>query len=727
MREIVSSFRPSVDTLCRLFWPDLSALSLLRSSLILLSLWYVTCGTSSYFLTLVSLLLTLHLSSMLLSKHSGLTSLSLDQLLDTWTYPQEKLRNFFVIRDFKPFPENINYSVISRPTYLLLDNVIGEFVLGWHADMTRSKNFPRLVRMELVAMIHQVYYRCGLVNKYSVVQHLMEVFLVRLQEVVNSTSSTLTQIVHPAALSSQAQDSYVRAVCDLLMRISLSKANYECEALRPVLREIISSQLLNVLMEKFSDPEYLYELIVDLVEDEDEEEFAGISDDDKEFLRCKPLEKKCFEIISDEPETDDTSTTIQFASLDCSPGERKNKFRIPKVRLFGEGITRFAVYVIEYSDQLWLTNSPEQSEIAIHLVGRRFKEFAALHERLLKDKSTRALAKKVNFPSKEPLSSFPFNRLDREFLSSRRDLFTQYLNEICQSETVLQSEDIKEFLGFKRDEITVFRAKTSSFIESKLGQNITKLLRNFSRSLSISDSRAESPDDSLLDISSEMYASYKESARKTKRLTALSQDHAKFLKAPPDADIHDTLEKYIREKMESGDKEPCVKTPTQYYKRENNCVSIRDSSFASTLLYSIQLAFSQSNTILGTYGLAQALTTVLKIPINRYFINKINILTSENYWFVHLTKLNQILFGVKLETKTKPKPGITKDEFVKRILLKVGRKTVTGAFGTERALQIVAESLADQQVNKAMLFLIVDHFLAMFVPELEHELKPLYR
>ena len=48
-------------------------------------------------------------------------------------------------------------------------------------------------------------------------------------------------------------------------------------------------------------------------------------------------------------------------------------------------------------------------------------------------------------------------------------------------------------------------------------------------------------------------------------------------------------------------------------------------------------------------------------------------------------------------------------------------------FGTEQALVNIAQSLADKSVNKAMLFLIVDNFLAMFVPELEFELKSLYR
>ena len=717
-----------MDNLYALCRPELSTLYVVRCSLTLVSLWYVTYGTSSYLLILFSIICTLYLASTLLSKHSLLTSLKIDHYLERWTYPQDSLRDFFVIKDFKPFPDNLNYSVISRPIYILLDNVIDKFVLSWHSDITKSKTFPRLVRLELVEAIHHIYYRCGLVNKYDVIQHLMKVYLVRVQEVVDSTPTSLTQIKHTAALCEQSQDQYVRAICDLLMHISLSKVNYECEALRAVLREILSSKVLNPLVEMFSDPSVLYKLIVELVEDEDEE-FSGISDDDKEFLKSKSHVKKYFEIISDEPEADDTSTTIQFSSLDCSPGERSNKFRIPKVRLFGVGITRFAVYVIEYSDKLWNSDltSGEQSEISIHLVGRRFKEFAALHDRLLKDKTTRPFAKKVNFPSKEPLSSFPFNRLDREFLSSRRDLFTQYLNEICQNEEVLQSEDIKEFLGYNRREITVFKAKSSSFIESKIGQNITKILRSFSRTLSLSDPRADSEacDDSLLDISSEMYASYKESVRKTKKLTALSHDHAKFLKAPPSADISDTLDKYIREKMESGEKVPSVATPSRYYNPDNTCVSIRDSDFASTLLHTVQLAFSKSDTILGTYGLAQVLTTVLRLPINRCFINKINILTSENYWFVYLTKLNQIIFEIESDQETED--VVEKEEFVRRIKDKLGRERLLSVFGTEQALVNIAQSLADKSVNKAMLFLIVDNFLAMFVPELEFELKSLYR
>ena len=708
-----------MDNVQRLFQPKLSFPFIVRCSSVLISLWYLLWCSSSFILASILIICVLYLANLLISRHSLVTSLSIDAALESFTYPQNLLRNFFVIRDFKSFPENINYSVISRPVYVLLDNIIEKFVCSWHSDITKSKNFPRLVRLELVNVINLAYYRCGLLNKYDAVQYIMDLYLVRLEEVSSETCPAFSQIQHNATQSQQSQDQYIRALCDLLLRVLMSKVNYECEALRAVLREILSTQMLNRLVEEFSEPAFFYECIVDLVETmDDDEEFSSISDDDKEFLKSKYADKKCYEIISDELEEDDEATTIQFASVDHSPGERSNKFRIPKVRLFGEGISRFAVYVIEYSDNLWSPVTDE--EITIRLVGRRFKEFAALHERLLKDKTTKSIAKKVNFPSKEPLSSFPFNRLDKEFLTSRRDLFSQYLNEVCQHPEVFGGDDIKEFLGHDQDELTVFKTKSSNFIESKIGQNITKLFRSFSRRVSMSDSR-NTDDHNLLDIDTEMYASYKDGIRKTKKLTALSRDHAKFLKSPPNSDINDVLDKFIREKMESGEKGPLVPIPEKYNIPENRCVSIRDSKFCSTLLHTVQMAFSQSDTIIGTYGLAAALSTALRLPLNRYFINKINLLSSENYVFVYLTKLNQVLF----EKEDEEKEDMEKDEFVSRIKDELPK--FLSLFNHERALQLVADSLADKSVNKTMLFLIVDVLLAMFVPELEHELKSLYR
>jgi hypothetical protein len=102
------------------------------------------------------------------------------------------------------------------------------------------------------------------------------------------------------------------------------------------------------------------------------------------------------------------------------------------------------------------------------------------------------------------------------------------------------------------------------------------------------------------------------------------------------------------------------------------------------------------------------------------------VLTSENYWFVYLTKLNQILFEVG-PAQESSEENVGKDEFVQRIIKKLGSERVSRTFGTEQALLNIAQSLQDKNVNKAMLFLIVDNFLAMFVPELEFELKPLYR
>ena len=92
---------------------------------------------------------------------------------------------------------------------------------------------------------------------------------------------------------------------------------------------------------------------------------------------------------------------------------------------------------------------------------------------------------------------------------------------------------------------------------------------------------------------------------------------------------------------------------------------------------------------------------------------------------MYLTKLNQLLF--ELEPEGGSEDVVGKEEFVRRIKEKVGRERLLSMFGTEQALLNIADSLADQAVNKAMVFLIVDHFLGMFVPELEFELKSLYR
>lgn len=107
-----------------LLTPKLTPLFLVRATSILISLWYCIQGTSSYALLILVTVTTIILSNILLSRNSTQTALFIDSYLNTWTYPQELLRNLFVIRDFRPFPENLNYSVVSRPIYLLLDNVV---------------------------------------------------------------------------------------------------------------------------------------------------------------------------------------------------------------------------------------------------------------------------------------------------------------------------------------------------------------------------------------------------------------------------------------------------------------------------------------------------------------------------------------------------------------------------------------------------------------------------
>ena len=183
-RQCLDRSTAMLEHLVRLCSPHLTLFFLSRLACAAVSLWLLLSG--SYLLSWGCLLGTVYLTRSLLSSgpRSLRSSLLLDATFESWTYPQGALRSFFVVRDFKVFPDNINYSVISRPIYILLDNMIERFILVWHSEITRSKSFPRKVRFELVSAIHQGYYRCGLINKYHFIQYLLDVYLVRLQEVV---------------------------------------------------------------------------------------------------------------------------------------------------------------------------------------------------------------------------------------------------------------------------------------------------------------------------------------------------------------------------------------------------------------------------------------------------------------------------------------------------------------------------------------------------------------
>ena len=65
--------------------------------------------------------------------------------------------------------------------------------------------YYRLIRSELVAITHRLYNRLGFVNKYNLLQYIMDLYLVLIQETTSKSSFLFTQLQHYATQTPQIE------------------------------------------------------------------------------------------------------------------------------------------------------------------------------------------------------------------------------------------------------------------------------------------------------------------------------------------------------------------------------------------------------------------------------------------------------------------------------------------------------------------------------------------
>ena len=86
---------------------------------------------------------------------------------------------------------------------------------------------------------------------------------------------------------------------------------------------------------------------------------------------------------------------------------------------------------------------------------------------------------------------------------------------------------------------------------------------------------------------------------------------------------------------------------------------------------------------------------------------------------MYLTNLNRLLFEAPSSSSD---VNISKEEFITQLngLLDV---RLSFAFNTEKVLLHIADSFSDQQRNKTIIFMVIDNFLSMYIPELSDALS----
>ena len=115
----------------------------LRLTCVLIVMWYLYSQQYSYLLVTLSALGGLIFSHLMLFTDRSWIHTGSDKVLQYCFNQYRILRLFFAITKVRQFPCSIKYSIISRPMFILVDNIIAEFVLSWHTDITLDKTFPK--------------------------------------------------------------------------------------------------------------------------------------------------------------------------------------------------------------------------------------------------------------------------------------------------------------------------------------------------------------------------------------------------------------------------------------------------------------------------------------------------------------------------------------------------------------------------------------------------------
>ncbi|XP_070534260.1 sorting nexin-19-like [Ptychodera flava] len=393
----------------------------------------------------------------------------------------------------------------------------------------------------------------------------------------------------------------------------------------------------------------------------------------------------------------------------------------------------YTLYVVKYST----VNSEDQTELEVHEVKRRYREFLNLHSRLEDNAQLKKHLKDLKEPNR--LFTLPVGNMNKDYVEHRRHFLEVYLQGLLSKQDIHRSIELKEFLAYGSDPHIAYVKKAPNMVPrfdkmfvrgvSGIFDTIKTALPNVSGSESQEQSKAEE------DLSMNDALEAEQEATNSRMFA--------FPEVMYHSPVESMMEMYQNEidYMSDGwhtwqlsrdqvDSAPKVLGP----RPQGDGCDINDATKEQGLSTSeIQLATLTQHLLCETFQncendwlvtdqIQQILTVVTGKMFNSWLTLKIGELTTPEKWAYYLFKLREAVWEKKTTTpRTETEKRQTKkhaheclvDFFPTLLRTSVGEEEYRGA------LFDAMESLQYPRLNRHFIYVMLDIALEMVAPEIK--------
>ncbi|CAN9510985.1 unnamed protein product [Ophioblennius macclurei] len=434
----------------------------------------------------------------------------------------------------------------------------------------------------------------------------------------------------------------------------------------------------------------------------------------------------------------------------------------------GTGSHPYTLYTIKYETAMGCENpgivqpSSEEAEallagcenpssiqpVAYHMVNRRYSEFLNLQTRLEEKTELRKLIKGVKGP-KKMFPDMPFGNMDSDRIEARKGLLETFLKHLCTIGEIANSEEMQEFLALNTDARIAFVKKP--FIVSRIDKFVVNAIVDTLKT-AFPRSEPQSPTEDEGEVDGAKLSLDKKSKSRlkfpSKSITVMNGSDMR----PPvlfNWDQTNTVFKgaslkdlqvfiyqqealSVRTEVES-EGSPVLREVRGFLcgdKREKKTAEHgSETPLAEVALNIVYLLMKDQWRWLCTDNVQKAIRMLFGTYVNRWLEVSVANLTSLKSWVVYLRVIQEAVWpGGSLPTLPRPDRSQQQKDDAKeqalRCLMRLLPGLVSDMLGSDKyelSWQLALDSFQDPQINRHLVYCIVDLLLEVLVPEIPEE------
>ncbi|XP_062416993.1 sorting nexin-19 [Pungitius pungitius] len=386
---------------------------------------------------------------------------------------------------------------------------------------------------------------------------------------------------------------------------------------------------------------------------------------------------------------------------------------------------------------------PAVQQVAFHTVNRRYSEFLNLQTRLEEKNELRRLIKAVKGP-KKIFPDMPFGNMDSDKIEARKGLLETFLKQLCAVPEVANSEEMQEFLALNTDARIAFVKKP--FIVSRIDKIMVNAIVD---TLKTAFPRSE-PQSPTEDNDSEVDGARISIDKKSRSRLKFSNKNVPFMngsdtRAPLLFSLEPTstvfngmslgdLQAFIAEQEKTSvpallGGEDAPQTRGFRVLKGDNRQEADEAVLAEVALNLLCVLVEEQWSWLCTENFQRSIRLLFGTLIDRWLDVSVANLTCTSYWVTYLQVIQESVWpGGALPTAPPPERSRQQKDSTRQqalhCLMRLVPDLISDLLGSEKyklCWQTALDSLQDPNVNRHLLYCLLDLLLEFLVPELPEE------